>query len=265
MTPTVPADTSWLHEFRPNGAFHAATLLWCGLLIALFIVLGKRFGANTPAEKRLRFFMGWAAVAVQSAALLIRPFDGPAGHPAFDIADDLPLQVCRITGWTAALVMLTMHPLARSINLFWGLGLGSMAFVTPVVKDGLLGWEYWIFWIAHVQIAGASLYDLAVHDYSPRFRDYRNVALAALAYAAFIIPFNHVFNVDYGFMGPGTRDPSVYGPGTLAGHLGDYPWRILNTVLAAQAFFLVFYLGSCAVRKTKEALRARVAAEGTPA
>src|SRR5262245_3118135 len=118
---------SWFEIFKPFTTFHLVVAAFWSALIAACCLHGLRT-RGTPAEARFR--IGWAIsiMAFQVFADICRYFLREGEPPD----GNLPLQVCRIAPWIAAIALITMSRAWRAVLYFWGIGLCLQGFVTPM-------------------------------------------------------------------------------------------------------------------------------------
>lgn len=191
---------------------------------------------ETPREARFRRLWGWTILVYQTFYCiwwLIPPqFDW--NKP--DFTEALPLQVCDIAAFLAGLAMVTHWRPWRTMLYFWGIGLSTQAFFTPVVQVGPAHSYYWMFWIGHTMIVGSAIYDIVVCRYRPSLRDLRLVILVSLAYGAAIFTFNYLTGFNYAYIG--NRTPKAP---TLIDKLGPWPHRVGILALIVMADYLLLW------------------------
>lgn len=231
MLAAVTQPLSAAERFHPFSLTHAVTLTACIALGATFITLGRRF-RGTSREPRLR--LAWALFIIIAQAATIAWYLLPRN---FDLDRSLPLHVCDLAPWVAVLSMLWTRRWLQTWVFFWGVGLCSQAFITPVVPEGYAHWPFWFFWIQHTQIVAAALYEYLVLGYRPRWRDWLVAVGLTYAYTAAIIPFNLAFNLNYGYVGRATPDVA-----TIIDRLGPWPWRLIWLALIVKAVFAALVL-----------------------
>lgn len=242
-TPTGHAPDWWL-QFDPFTLQHALAAGVCTALMFIAAFAGRRW-RETLKEKRLRHAWGWGIVAFQSFAL------GYWLLPAhFTLRNSLPLHLCDLAVWAAAIAMLTEQRWARTLLYFWGIGLSTQAFLTPTLNHGIATPEFWLFWIGHTQIVGSAVYDILARGYRPRVRDLLVGTLGTALWAAAAFAVNLALDLNYGYIG--NADPSQP---TIIDRLGPWPLRILWIALIVQALYIALW----AVWPLGERLRARVA------
>lgn len=223
--PAAAANASfdWSTEFRAFTLQHGLTVLvFVGAMVAS-CWLGRRW-LGTRKELRMRLVWVSTALAWQAAAVVY--FLLPA-H--FDPMESWPLHLCDLAAWIGPLALLTQHRGLRSLLYFWGIGLSTQAFVTPVVEHGHGELRYWLFFVGHTHIVGSALYDLVVLGYRPRLRDWGFVTVVTVAWLIPVTAMNIAFDVNYWYTG---RDAP--GRTTVVHFLGPWPWRLIPMVLGVQ-------------------------------
>jgi hypothetical integral membrane protein (TIGR02206 family) len=133
----------------------------------------------------------------------------------------LPLHVCDLAGLAAVIAIATRRPIARAMLYFWGLGLSTQAFITPVLYLGPATFNFWTYWLCHLAIVVPAVYDLVVRGYRPGWADWRRMVLVGAAYSAVVIPVDVRLGVNYGYLGP-----TDFGQTTLMQVLGPWPDRL---------------------------------------
>jgi hypothetical integral membrane protein (TIGR02206 family) len=225
------ARVTWLERFRPFTTLHLLTVLVLAGVMTWVVWRGWTL-RGTPRGLAHRRLWGWSIAAVQVAALAWWLWPGN-----FRVEESLPLHLCRLGAWVAALAMLTPWRWALTLTYFWGLGLCLQGFITPLRFDGLKDPEYWIFWLGHAQIVGTAIYGLVVMRYRPRGRDYLGATGVSLAYVGLIVPTNMMLGTDYGYLGAGE-----YRTRNIIDLFGPWPQRAVLLYLAGQGMLTLLYL-----------------------
>lgn len=236
--PGGPHAYSWASEFHAFTLQHLATLAVFFGLIAGACWLGRRWRGR-PAERTLRLAWVWTTIAWQAWAVVWYLL--PA-H--FEPYESWPLHLCDLAAWIGPLALLTQRRWLRALLYFWGIGLCTQAFFTPVVQGGHGDIRYWLFFVGHTHIVGSAVYDMVVLGYRPTLRDWGVVTLITIAWMAFVTTINIRFDVNYGYTGntkPGGR--------TLIDYLGPWPLRIVTLFLAGQAACALTYLPWAVARR----------------
>ncbi len=234
---------AWLREFHAYSPLHAVTVGACALVIALACAIGRR--SPEARERRVRLALGWSIVAFQLFAAVWRLL--PA---QFDLNESLPLHLCRIVVWAAALSLLTDSRRARTLCFFWGLGLSTQGFITPMWNHGVASVEFWMFWVSHAQIAGAAVYCLSVLGYRPTRSDLLIASVTGVLVAGGVFTLNMALGTNYSYLGAGQYENRC-----VVDLLGPWPWRAPVMVAGAVAIFGLLYGASVAVRSVVRVAR----------
>lgn len=235
--PTInPNDYSWLEEFRAFTSFHWLMLGICIGSFVAFCVVGKallRMDLRDAGhrEETFRRWLAWSIIGSQGFFFVRRFTPGQ-----WDLQDSLPLHMCRWTVWIAAWAMLTLNPRARALLLFWGIGLSTQGLFTPFLDHGLLEMGFWIYWLNHVQIVGAGVYDIVVLKYRPTARHLGLACLAGVGFVVLVFTLNALLGTNYSYLGDGQHNGR-----SIVDELGPYPIRALWMTLGSMFVFVLIY------------------------
>ncbi|QQS09542.1 MAG: TIGR02206 family membrane protein [Phycisphaerales bacterium] len=220
---------SWLDtEFKSFTAMHAACLVVCFAVILPICFLGRRH-MDSSGEPAWRTRVAWFMIAywIGSNAYYVT-------YTPMDKA--LPLHLCDIAGIFAPIALLTGLRWPRAILYFWGLGLSSMGYITPVITDTPQSIEFWLFWFNHTIIIGTGCYELIARRFVPTWRDFRFTLLASWVYIVPIFLIDWSMGWNYGYVGD-----SVPQNPTVVDKLGPWPLRVIFIVgLGLLALTLLF-------------------------
>jgi hypothetical integral membrane protein (TIGR02206 family) len=230
----------WLDEFASFSLFHLVTVaIFVGIMFAGCWV-GKKLGVNSRQEIRLRTAIGILIIIFQTYSNIwwLMP-ERTAEH---GLLNSFPLQLCDLAAYTAAIALITGHwggrwRIFRTLLYFWGIGLSTQAFFTPVVPVGPAHTHYWLFWIGHTAIVGAAIYDLVVCGYRPRLPDLRNALAITIAYGLLIFLLNIAVGSNYAYIGNAHA-----GAPTLVDKLGPWPLRVFFLAGLVFVDYLILYL-----------------------
>lgn len=222
-----------MSAFEPFGAAHAASVGASAIAVLGLVVLAKRV-AGGPSERVYRWTFGGAVLAVNLAwqAWLLTP-------ERYDVRWSLPLQLCDLSWMLAAVCMLCPgDPGDRRHQLlfYWGLGLGTLAFVTPTVTQGVTTISFWRFWITHVQIVGAALANASAFGARPTLRGLRDAWWIGAALLPLVTLLNELLGTNYWFSGSGLPDNP-----TPVHALGPWPLRLAWMALLPLPVFLLLW------------------------
>lgn len=201
---------------------HIAGLAAAALAVAALV----RFRAALREPKRNRAFrIGLVGALVGSEAALYAWYtaSGEWGWHA------LPFQLCTVTLWLSAYVLLTRSRAAYEAAFFLGV-LGAMqALLTPYLTVTFPDFRYFHFFFAHVAIIAAGVFMTAVEGYRPTVRSvfraflWLNVLAVPAAVANALTGYNFMFLA---------RKPPT---GSLLDVLSPWPWYILELEVVALA------------------------------
>ena len=205
----------------------------CLLLIVALCVAGRRLN-RIGREPHLRYtiaglsLLGW--VVMQTVYFLPGNFDPAVSYP---------LHICDIAAVIGPLAVLTRARLLLSVLYFWGIGLTSQAFITPVLSPefGPTSVWYWTFWSNHTIVVGLAIYAIVVLRYRPTFTDVLAVIGFTALWVAIVVPLNHAYGWNYGYL-----SPELPGATTLLNALGDWPGRLFKIYAIVAAGFVLLWL-----------------------
>lgn len=219
----------WSHEFNMGSATHIVAAGLSILLMAAAALVGARWRGRAPMrERRLR--ITWVVLLIPFQLFSIAWWLLPANY---DRTLSLPLHICDLVVWLVPIALLAEWRWPRTLVYFWGIGLSAWAFFVPVLERGPASPVFWLFWIGHIQIVGSAVYIGVAMGYRPRFRDLLIAVGAALAYVAVILPFDLLFDLDYGYVG---RDTT-----SAVARLGDWPARVVLLVPIVTLLFAALW------------------------
>lgn len=210
---------------------HAAVVMTCAA-VGLSIIHAGRVTRGTAAEKRLR--RAWAWLIVFSQVIIVSYWLLPG---KYDLQRSLPLHICDLAPWAAAAALLTNLRWARTMTYFWGIGLCTQAFVTPVIEEGWTHGAFWYFWIQHTQIVATAGYLLVVDRYRPTWYDFAVGTGTSVLYVLAMLAFNEVMNTNYGYVGRSSPEAR-----TIVDSLGSWPIRVLWMSLLVTGVFALLTL-----------------------
>ena len=247
-------SASWLHSFQPYSLTHAAVIAVFALATAAVVALARRWRDEPIKQRRLDVCLAAAGLLtwawVQTFGLL--PW-------RYEAAKALPLHVCDLVGVLAPAALITRWRVLRALLYFWGIGLSSQGFFQPDLREGPADPSFWAFWLGHVAIVGAALYDVFARGYRPTWLDYGIACAAAAAYLAVILPVDLLFGFNYGYVGRGQP-----GQPSVVDFLGPWPGRVAIIAALAAAVMALLVLPWELVRWWKKRAPQAVHVEAAP-
>lgn len=229
MTPSVTPTPEPL-AFTPFGWHHLIVLLVCGAVAGVVIAIARRARAS-GGELRIRRAWAWTTFSV--AMLVVVYWMWPS---RFDPAESWPLQLCDIAALLTPFFMLSNRRWPRTLMFFWGIGLSSQGFITPVLDLGPGDPFYWLFWMQHLGVVGGGIYVAAVTRYRPGWRDLALAWAVTVALGLTMVPFDQAFHVNYMYVANTLPEAP-----TVLDALGPWPMRLVWLAgLIAVAFGLTW-------------------------
>ena len=218
--------------FSCGSAMHAAVIAVTVVAVVAIVVAGRLIRRRGATVAR-RLDRCGAAVLLLTWATVVAYDLKPARR---SVAQSTPLQVCDVVIVSATIGLFTRRRTARAIGYFWGLGLSSLAFIAPVLREGPNRPAFWLYWGLHGGIMAAAAYDVFARRYRPRWADWRLAVAAASAYAPAVVVLNAMLETNFGYLGAvrGGRQRMVDAFGPWPGRV---PWIVLTGcgVMAALA------------------------------
>lgn len=239
---------SWLTDFAPFTPVHGVVLVVAIVVTVVLVRVRRRYDpvAARGLDHTLAY-IGLANWALYQSYGMFRVVNawGTADAGKYTIEYALPLQVCDIASLLAPLMWLTNRRWMSVLVYFWGFGLSSQAFVTPIVRAGPVSPEFWFFFIAHWMIVGGACYETFGRGFRPTWRDFRFTVIVSLAYFALVFPFDLVTGFNIGFLG----EPDASDPKTIVDALGSWPLRTVWIAVIGNAMMLLAMLPWVFVRR----------------
>ena len=211
------------YSCTPFSAMHAAVVV--GVLggTAAAVAVGRVARTRGPQSAR-RVDHAWAALLatgwLANLGFGIATFQPSDGLP-------VPLHVCDVVGLIAPVAVVRRWRTLRAIVYFWGIGLSTQAFITPVMSAGPRYLAFWVYFGCHAAIVGGAGYDLFARRFRPSWRDWQRAAAAALVYAVVMFAIDAATGCNFGYLGPATNRR------TLLAAFGPWPARVPWLVLTA--------------------------------
>jgi hypothetical integral membrane protein (TIGR02206 family) len=182
----------------------------------------RRPGAAVP----IRFALG-ALLAVNEIVW----YAYQIGHGYFRFPRELPLQLCDIAVWLAAIAAFVRREWAFDMAWYWGIAGCGMAILTPDLWTPFPSFLAIDFFVSHGAVGVTVLFLAWSGQARPRPRSLWRAFAAINIYAAAAGAFDAVFGANYFYL----RQKPVHG--SLLNYLG--PWPVY--ILAAEPLFLLAF------------------------
>ncbi|GGF75747.1 ABC transporter permease [Paenibacillus albidus] len=204
-----------------------AVILICLLLYAFRLTL-----QSSPGLRRnIRLLL----------ALLL--FSCEAGLQTWYVASELwksshslPLELCGITLFLSAVMLLTRSRLLYSFLYFAGIGGAFIAVLTPNLVYPFPHFRFLLFFVAHGGIIVASLYMTWVEGFRPTWKSVLFTMLCLNLVAACVYAANIYLGSNYMFL---LHKPDTY---SVLDYFGPYPYYLLVEEGFAFVVFLLMYV-----------------------
>ena len=147
------------------------------------------------------------------------------------LAQSLPLQLCDVAIFVAALALWTRNQLLVEVTYFWGLAGTVQALLTPDLPQHFPSYPYFQYYIAHGGVVAAALILVVGLRLHPRRWSVIRVAAITVGYAALVAAVDALTQSNYMYLR--TKPPS----GSLLDLLGPWPVYIFSAALVAAAMF----------------------------
>lgn len=218
--------------FTPYSALHGATVVWCALLAASAILIGRSLRRVPGQEVIMRRWLAGAVLVFYAwyMAFELRP-------TGFLLARSLPLHLCDLAWIPCSLALLTLKRRAIAVAYFWGLALSSQAFITPTLTYPPASLYFWTFMFGHTLIVGTPIYLVIVHGYRPDWHGLLFALAVTLGLVAIQFSVNLILDTNYGYVGE--SEPAQR---TAIDALGPWPLRVLWMILLGSAAFVLVYV-----------------------
>jgi hypothetical integral membrane protein (TIGR02206 family) len=219
---------------EPAGTpFHLGSPSHCAALAVFALLVVALFAWRNPgaaARKRMR----WALAAViVGSDLGWHTWYLMTGQ--WSVQSMLPLQLCSLTTYLCAAMLVTRNYFLYELCYFYALGGSSQALFTPDIPYDVPNPRFFLNFIGHGAMVFAALYMTKAEGYRPTWRSFKRASLALLAYAFVIFWLNLAIDSNYLFLG---RKPDAATPLDI---LPPWPWYVPLLVVAIALIFVVLY------------------------
>lgn len=215
-------------NFHLLGAAHLLILAAILLLAAVLAVVQRRF---VPGSKWLRIGLGAAMLADSVLWYAYLAWTGQRIFP-----NQLPLELCDVTYFLVAIVLLTRRAALFDLAYYGALAGTSMALLTPDLWENFPSISTVHFFVVHGLTVAATLYLVWSGLARPRRGSVWRAMVGVNVMAAFDGPFDAIFKTNYMYLRMKPQDVS------LLNFLGPWPWYIVWSEAVALGLFMLLYL-----------------------
>lgn len=169
------------------------------------------------------------AVVLAADAIAFVTREGMSGWGA----RSLPLDLCDIALFIAAVTCWSPRPLGVELTWFWGMAGTLQAIITPDLSAPFPSIDFWLFVVGHLGIVIAALYLVVGCRLVPRPGAVPRVFAITAAYALVAGVVDAATGANYMFL---RRVPAHV---SLLSALGPWPWYIVSAAGVALVLFLL--------------------------
>ena len=205
-----------------------------GTVLAIFALLVIAMVAWRNPSDAARKRMRWAlAVILVGSDLGWHVWFLMTGQ--WSVVSMLPLQLCALTSYLCAAMLVTRSYFLYELVYFYALGGSSQALFTPDIPYDFPSPRFLLNFVGHGAMVFGALYMTRVEGYRPTWRSAKRAAIALLAYAAVMFWVNLALGSNYLFIG---RKPDA---ATALDILPPWPWYVPMLGLAVIVLVVVLY------------------------
>ncbi|MBD3393171.1 MAG: TIGR02206 family membrane protein [Chitinivibrionales bacterium] len=225
-----PAFPGRFELFTPS---HVATMA-CIAALWIAIPLAFRRWASSRADRIFCHSLAWLLVAQYLGWMLWEAFTG-----RFSLQHSLPVNLCDISNFLCAVLLITKSYRLFEVVYFWALAGTIQSYITPNIHYSFPHFEFFAFYIQHGGEILSVLYLTIVSGMRPRPVS----MLKALFWLAVLIAVTYIINLgtggNYMFLMADTPHPSTV---TRMIHIfGEPPLHMIGLGIVAVFSVLVLY------------------------
>ncbi|WP_073198959.1 TIGR02206 family membrane protein [Gracilibacillus kekensis] len=153
----------------------------------------------------------------------------------WDVATNLPLQLCSISLYLCTIMLLTKNYKVFEISFFVSMTGAFIAVVTPELFFGFPHMRFFQFFIAHIAIILSCFYMIWIEEYKPTFQSVIRAFVMLNIMAFLVVIINQIIGSNYMFL---AEKPNTI---SMIDYLGPYPWYIVLLEVVAFSIFLLIY------------------------
>lgn len=217
-------------EYRIDSLFFSKVHIVNLLIFVIFCILLYAF-RNRKYVKSVRWLLLSLLILSEISLHLWSIHYG-----TWNIRFNLPLNLCSISIYLCAYMLLTKSYRVFEIVYFIGIGGAFQALLTPDLLYTFPHYRFFHFFIAHMAIIITVFYMIWVYKYKITFTSLLKAFFTLNVLAFIVIMINMKTGANYMYL---ARKPEVP---SLLDFLGPYPWYIISLEIVAFLVFLLLYL-----------------------
>lgn len=231
-----------MHIFDPDfpGRFtlftpsHIVTMIVIGVLWIVLPILYKR-KKDEEADRVFRYTLAGLLVGQYCGWVLWEIVTG-----RFTLALSLPLNLCDMSNFLCALLLINRSYALYEILYFWALAGTIQSYITPNIFYGFPHLEFIVFYLQHGGEILTILYLTIVTGFRPRALSIVKSLGAFSVFALVVYVFNYLTRSNYMFLMADTPHPSTVT--RMIRIFGEPPRHIIGLALVAVVSHLILYI-----------------------
>lgn len=169
----------------------------------------------------------------------------------FDVAVDLPLQLCSISTYLSIYLLLSRRRFLFDFVYYFAIAGASVAIITPELTHNFPHIHYWGYMLQHAALVYTSFFLLWVEEWHPTSRSLLRALVGLNLVFGFVFLMNLLTGGNYMYVMHKPHSP------TLIDYLGPHPWYILSlegvVMVICGLMYLPFFLKDRKVAREKQA------------
>lgn len=157
-------------------------------------------------------------------------------HDKWKLIINLPLQLCSISLYLCAFMLLTRNYKVFEVAFFVSMIGAIIAIITPELFFGMPHIRFFQFFIVHIAIILSCFYMVWIEGYKLTIKSAIKAFIVLNIIAGFVFIVNQMIGSNYMFL---AKKPSN---ASIIDFLGPYPWYILSLEVVALTLFILLFL-----------------------
>lgn len=157
-------------------------------------------------------------------------------HDKWDLVINLPLQLCSISLYLCAIMLLTRNYKVFEVAFFVSMIGAFIAIITPELFFGMPHMRFFQFFFVHIAIILSCFYMVWIEGFTPTIKSVMKAFVTLNIIAGFVFITNQIIGSNYMFLSRKPSNPSIID------FLGPYPFYILSLEVFALLSFILLYL-----------------------
>lgn len=219
---------------KPFTMYSLSHLIWFAVLLAFSFALWHYrlpIQTNSRLKRMIRICIILALILPQIVLYIWYSVE----H-LWDVQSSLPLELCSITLYLSAVMLMTRNYLLYQILFFAGIGGAMQALLTPNLHYAFPHFIYFHFFIGHCAIILASLYMTWIENYKPTLKSIGITMIFLNITAVIVGTINLFLDTNYMFLMHKPTTPSILD------WLGPYPFYLIGEEFIAVVLFFFMHL-----------------------